>query len=126
MKRKVLIIDAISNYLYFIKRVLINEGYEVMITSSEKELISYLHNDLPDLILVDVKLNNDQGFEYIRKIKKELNIETPAIVISNGKNIKEIERAFDYGASDYLIKPLNLRDLKNKVNASLKTAKIKE
>ena len=122
MKRKILIIDAVSNYLYFIKRVLINEGYEVKITSSEAEFTSYLHDDSPNLILVDVKLNNDLGFEYIRKIRKELNIDIPAIVISKGTNIKEIEKAFDYGVNDYLIKPLNIRDLKNKISASLENA----
>lgn len=124
MKRKILIIDELTPYVYFIKRVLITDGYDVKVTDSEQEYVEYFNNNSPDLILIDVKINNASGFDYLKNITREINTNAPVIVISSGKDLNEIELAFDYGAYDYLIKPLNLRDMKNKINQALEKNKI--
>lgn len=115
MKRKILIIDEHSPYIYFIKRVLNNEGYEVIVGDTTSDYISESEVDLPDLILLDVKINHGEGFEYLKNITQYSGLKIPVIVISGSKNLKEIEKAFNCGAYDYLIKPLNLRDMKNKI-----------
>lgn len=120
MKKKILIIDELSPYTYFIKRVLNNEGYEV---NAAEVLPDYLHRYNPntvDLILLDVKINYGQGFNYLKQISQHLNLNIPVIVISDNKNLTEIEKAFNNGAYDYLIKPLNLRDMKNKIDHAFK------
>ncbi len=126
MKRKILIIDEQSPYIYFIKRVLNNEGYEVTVGDSNTDYITESEVDLPDLILLDVKINRGEGFEYLKDITQYSGLNIPVIVISGSKNLKEIEKAFNCGAYDYLIKPLNLRDMKNKIDQAFKKNTNKE
>lgn len=119
MKPKLLIIDELSEYFFFLEKVLINIGYEVSGIDVENEIFEYLNMFLPDIILIDVQMNNGKGFIFLKKIKYEINVAAPVIVISSCKNIKEIEKAFNYGVYDYLIKPLNLNELTNRINKAL-------
>lgn len=116
---KILIVDELSPYLLFIKRFLSSEGFYVMVSDVEAEIFTRIDQDHPDLILIDVQMKKNEGFDLLKKIKLESHIYTPVIVISAVKKIHDIEKAFDYGAFDYLIKPLNLRDLKNKIKKAL-------
>lgn len=123
MKKKILIIDELSPYTYFVKRVLLNEGYEVSVSESLPENILEPGQNAVDLILLDVKINNGLGFDYLLDITQHFDLDSLVIVISDNKNLTEIEKAFNNGAYDYLIKPLNLRDMKNKINQALKKKK---
>ena len=122
MKSKLLLIDESSPYLFIVKKILINEGFEVGIAETKEGVNNYLKNTLPDIILIDVLMNSKNGFAILEKLKSEHNFLIPILVISAGKNIEIIKKAFNLGAYDYLIKPLNFRDLKNKINKALERA----
>lgn len=124
MNQKLLIIDELSPYLFFIKRFLLNEGYQVVALDAANEILELIYKNEYDLILIDVQMNKGEGLEILKKIKMEFQISIPIIVISAVKNINEIEKAFNYGAFDYLIKPLNLRDLKNKISKAFEKDKM--
>lgn len=126
MKKKILIIDELSPYTYFVKRVLNNEGYEVMATEILPEYLQEFNQDTVDLILLDVKINSGQGLNYLKEISQNHDTDIPVIVISNSKKLTEIENAFKNGAYDYLIKPLNLRDMKNKIDQAFKRKYLKK
>ncbi|HAF31006.1 MAG TPA: hypothetical protein DCG75_18365 [Bacteroidales bacterium] len=126
MNHKLLIIDELSPYLFFIKRFLLNESYQVTALDTEKEILELVNKNEYDLILIDVQMNKGEGLEILKRLKMEFQISAPIIVISAVKHINEIEKAFDYGAYDYLIKPLNLRDLKNKLSNALEKDKLKK
>lgn len=124
MNPKLLIIDELSPYLFFVKRFLLNESYQVTALDMKKEILELINKNEYDVILIDVQMNKGEGLEILKKIKMEFQISSPIIVISAVKHISEIEKAFDYGAYDYLIKPLNLRDLKNKLSKALEKDKL--
>ena len=126
MKPRILIIDEPSSYLYFIKNVMLSDGYEVMVTETESEIQKQLKEYFTNLILIDVHMNNSQGFEILEKLRKAFDYSAPIIITSRGTNINEIEKAFNLGAYDYLIKPLNLRDLKNKIKQAIAKQGIKK
>ncbi|MCB2194778.1 MAG: response regulator [Bacteroidetes bacterium] len=126
MKRKILIIDELSPYTYFIKRVLSNEGYEVGVAEILPDHLHELDQNRVDLILLDIKIDNGQGLNYLKQISQNINLDIPVIVISDSKNLTEIENAFKSGAYDYLIKPINLRDMKNKIEHAFKSKYIKK
>ena len=71
-----------------------------------------------DIILVDLKLSENTpelcGYKIIRTIReKQANI--PIVVISGFNDIDRLRLAFEYGASDYIIKPIRLRELEVRV-----------
>jgi len=118
MNKKLLIIDDDLNYLTIVKKQMSKEGFVISVYDSIERIQDYLKNNSPDLILLDVIMNDGQGLIILKEIKTIIG-NIPLIVISRGKDVKLIEKSFKYGAFDYLIKPLNLKDLKNKINYAL-------
>jgi two-component system phosphate regulon response regulator PhoB len=71
-----------------------------------------------DIILTDLKLQPGRGdlsgYRIIRSIR-EKKLAVPIVVISGFSEIERLREAFDYGANDYIIKPVRLRDLELRV-----------
>ncbi len=126
MRYKILIIDERSPYLFFIKKVMENDNFEVMISDNESDFSHIITEFSPELILIELHMNDRVGFEFLKKIRNKYNFSAPIIVTSNRTSINEIEKAFELGAYDYLIKPLNLRDLKNKVRQAITKEKFRK
>ncbi|MDD5377260.1 MAG: response regulator transcription factor [Candidatus Gracilibacteria bacterium] len=71
-----------------------------------------------DIVLVDLKLSDDAlelgGYRIIRIIR-EKQVSIPIVVISGFSDIDRLRLAFEYGASDYIIKPIRLKELELRV-----------
>lgn len=66
--------------------------------------------DYPDLILADITLVDDTNF-FQKLNESDLTLSTPYMIVSNSKDIETIRMAFEAGAIDYLIKPINENEL---------------
>jgi len=125
MERKLLIIDDDLSYVSVVEKQMLDEGYEVILANTTKKINNYLKSNFPDIVLLDVLMNNKKGLDILKDLSFMSKVAAPIIVISRGKDIHLIEKAFKYGAYDYLIKPLNLKDLKNKIIYALEQRKTK-
>lgn len=71
-----------------------------------------------DIVLTDLKLSDHQeeycGYKIIRAIR-EKKMKMPIVVISSFGDIERLRLAFEYGASDYIIKPMRLRELELRI-----------
>lgn len=71
-----------------------------------------------DIVLVDLKLSETDrellGYRIIREIRQK-QVMIPIVVISGFSDLDRLRLAFDYGASDYIIKPIRLRELEIRV-----------
>jgi DNA-binding response OmpR family regulator len=59
------------------------------------------------------------GFEFLDKVRESGSKEVPVIVVSAKTDNSSIQKAIDKGAYDYLTKPFNIQDIRNKVNSAL-------
>lgn len=67
---------------------------------------------LPSLILLDLKLPRRDGFEVLSWLKEQPVIcRIPIIVLTSSRESLDVDRAYDYGANSYLVKPIEFRDL---------------
>jgi two-component system phosphate regulon response regulator PhoB len=83
---------------------------------TNNELI--ISNAKPDLLIIDQDLPNMKGTEIIKKIRATDNLEKVFIIMLSAHTEKEfIKKAYDYGADDYLAKPLDLELFIKKVQA---------
>lgn len=114
MDKKLLIVDDDMGYVSIVKKQLSKVGFSIHVAECKEKMINYLNSNLPDIILVDVLMNNEEGLKILRELVKTQS-NSKVIVISRAKNIEIIEKSFKYGAYDYIIKPFNLKDLTNKV-----------
>jgi DNA-binding response OmpR family regulator len=80
-------------------------GFEVVKAIDGKEGLEKVVTVKPSLILLDLILPGIDGFEVLKKIKDDpKSSDIPVIVLSNLGQREDIERGFDLGAQDYLVK----------------------
>jgi len=109
---RVLLIEDDEIMLKVIERILLKEGFEVMVARNGKEAMQKLEAALYDLVITDLMMPYANGFEIISKIKgKEATKGTPVIVISSVGNEDSIMEGFRLGADDFLKKPIMAGEL---------------
>lgn len=87
---------------------LIENGYNVEVANSLKQLKEYLDKDI-ELIILDVTLPDGNGFEIYENYIKEKNIRT--IFLTARDSEEDIVKGLELGADDYLTKPFSTREL---------------
>jgi CheY-like chemotaxis protein len=108
MARKVIIVDDDRETREMLQVLLELEGYEVKLAANGLRLISTLHVDKPDLILLDVMMSWIDGFELCQAIKKNPEFrDIPVFFISGRTSPEDIERGFAAGCHDYFPKPID-------------------
>jgi len=82
-----------------------NEGFSVDVVTDGGDVLAKIKEKKPDLLLLDIVLPNVDGWELLRKIKKEEDLKKLKVVIlSNLGQKAEVEKGLDLGAVKYLIK----------------------
>jgi two-component system KDP operon response regulator KdpE len=123
MTKKILIIDDDPAFLNLVEQVLTQKGYEVLKASSGREGLRLIFDQRPDLVLLDVMIPGVDGWQVCSRIREISDI--PIIMITGRhKSEEDIVRGLDYGADDYLTKPLGSRELVARVRAALRRAEL--
>ncbi len=111
-KRKVIIVDDDRDTREMLTLALELEGYEVAQAANGLRLISTLHVDQPDLIVLDVMMSWIDGFELCRSIKKNDQFKAiPVLFLSARKSAEDQRRGLEAGAADYFTKPVQVERL---------------
>ena len=99
---------------------LLKGGYEVHLSSDGREVKANLTEFTPDLIISDIMMPYFSGIELIDYVRKELNLNTPIIIISSAGNEENVLTAFELGANDFISKPINPSELLVRVERELR------
>ncbi len=114
---KILIADDDQAILDSTKLLLEYEGYEV-VTASDGEMVKKLHDNLPDLILLDIWLSGTNGIEIAQGLlENAITKHIPIILFSANHDIEKIAK--DTKVSDFLIKPFDINDMVAKIKKHL-------
>lgn len=96
-----------------IKYYLDNEGFSTSIVDNEKDALNLLENNKFNIILLDITLGNENGFELFNKIKKIYEI--PIIFLTALDEEVNVVRGLEMGADDYVTKPFRARELLSRI-----------
>ncbi len=123
MEKKILVVDDERPFLRLVEQVLTPQGYQVLTAGTGREGLRLLFDHKPDLVLLDVVMPGMDGWQTCSHIR---DISDIPIVILTGKRKSEddIVRGLDYGADDYLIKPIGNKELVARVRAVLRRAEL--
>jgi len=94
-------------------------GYEVIVAFDAHEAKELLYEKAVDLMLLDVKVPYQNGFDLLSDLRKEGN-QSPAIFITSLHTVEDLTRGFDAGCDDYIRKPFALKELQMRIEANLK------
>jgi len=111
----ILIIDDEEAQLVSLKSFLSKRGYDVFATTSGKESINIINNNVIDLVLSDFRMPDWNGLKVLKKVK-ELNPEIDVVIMTAFGNIGDAVEIMKAGAYDYLNKPVDLDELENLIN----------
>ena len=115
--KKLLIADDNADFLKVLKLALIDKGFDVKIVSQKKDIISGIKAFKPDVILLDVFLDQFDGRQISKEIGASKLRKTPIIIFSaNPYSLSHFE---SYGADDYIEKPINIEKLVGKIEKVL-------
>jgi DNA-binding response OmpR family regulator len=108
-KKRVLVVDDDRDILRVFRSILERAGYSVRTTETGHEALKELNNSKFDVCLVDVKLPDMDGTELLLEMKE--NPETVKIIITGFSSESVGIKAADYGADDFLVKPVKAEEL---------------
>jgi DNA-binding NtrC family response regulator len=107
---KVLIVDDEKLIRWSVRRQLEDWGYTPLEAESGTGGLAQIRAEVPDLILLDVRLPDLSGIEVLREIKQN-NVAVPVIMITGDPQLDDIKTAIKLGALDFIKKPLDFDEL---------------
>jgi len=110
---KILLVEDDELASELIYMYLIDCGFLVTPVFTATDAVSRLKNEHYDLLLLDISLPDFDGYEVLKSIKNSSSI--PIIMTSAHGETKAKLTAFKYGASDYMVKPLDLAELEARI-----------
>ncbi len=113
-----MIVDDELSMREFLEILLAKEGYTVRCASNGEEACSILGRETFDLIITDIRMDAVDGLGVLRKAK-EVNSETPVIIISAFATAETAVEAMKDGAYDYIPKPFEVGEFKKIVRDAL-------
>lgn len=116
--RKILIIDDDEDLSFIILDMLSNYGYAVSCAASGEEAFSLLSKETFHLLLLDINLPDETGFELCAELRKVSTV--PVIFASARTGENDRVTGFDIGGDDYLPKPYSMKELLSRVNALIR------
>lgn len=118
--KNILIVDDVADNLTVLSELLIEEGYLVRPVTSGAMALKTIETSIPDLILLDIKMPEMDGFQVCRLIKsKDKFKDIPIIFISAHGEEPEKVKAFEAGGVDYIIKPFHAGEIFARVRTHL-------
>lgn len=120
MKRRIMVVDDDASVVEAIKTLLYTEGYEIVEAYSGKECLQKLKKNKVDLILLDILMPEMDGWETLRRLKKEGITNTTKVSIltaltQTNENIFDLQDVI----TDYITKPFAMEQLFSSVRKAL-------
>jgi len=117
---KILIAEDEPDILDLVAFTLRFAGYEVVTCPNGEEAVGLANKELPDLILLDVRMPRLTGYDACKKIKENPQLkDIPVVFLSAKGQESEIQSGMEAGAEEYLLKPFAPDQLTDRVRSIL-------
>ncbi len=128
---KILIVDDMADNLKVLANTLSTQGYQVRCATNGSTALRGAIAILPDLILLDIKMPDLDGYEVCQRLKADiLTCNIPVIFLSALDDVLDKVRAFEVGGVDFISKPIQIKEVlvrvKNQIALQLANANISQ
>ena len=116
--RNILVVDDSKTELHHLSEVLGKKGYVVRTAENGEDALRRLAEQKPDLILMDVVMPGQNGFQLTRSITRDPRFADVPVIMCTSKN-QETDKVWGMrqGARDYIVKPVDGDELISKIKA---------
>lgn len=106
---RILLVEDNPDDIFMIKRAFEKAkiANPIDVVENGEKAIDYLEENIPVLVLLDLKLPGISGFEVLKWIKSRERLRrVPVVILTSSQNRKDVNRAYDLGANSYIVKPV--------------------
>jgi signal transduction histidine kinase/PleD family two-component response regulator len=121
-KFKILVADDISDNVALLVRYLEYEGYDQVIAMDGQEALNKVHDEQPDLVLLDVNMPNKDGFTVLAEIRADPAVMHIPVIILTAARLEpsDVQSGLNLGADDYVTKPFDRHELIARIRTKLR------
>jgi DNA-binding response OmpR family regulator len=119
-EKRILIIEDDWDMGQLLSEFFLRRGADVFLAANGRHGLGEFSNHRPDLVLVDVIMPEMNGWQVCRHIRQISDV--PIIFLTVLDKPEDIIRGLEYGATDYVVKPIDLMVLQARVQAALRQA----
>ncbi len=101
---------------------LARRGYTVIVAEDGRQAVDMVKRETVDMVLMDIQMPVMDGLEATRRIRR-INCEVPIIAMTAGALACDRQRCFDAGMDDYIVKPIDIKRLDEKIEAVIQRKK---
>lgn len=125
--QRILIVDDNPKNIQFIGTVLRDSGFLISIAQSGNQALEIIHQNPPDLILLDIMMPGIDGIETCRRLKANSATEHIPVIFLSALSETEVKvQGFCVGAVDYVSKPVQKEELLARINTHLEIRRYRE
>ncbi len=117
---RILVVDDVARNVRLLQAVLTAAGYEVVGAGSGTEAIEAVARDSPDLVLLDIRMPDIDGYEVCRRLRADPAAQFLPIVMVTSAEDEERIAALEAGADDFVAKPFNQGELLARVRSLIR------
>jgi CheY-like chemotaxis protein len=116
----ILVVDDSNTNIVLLGAVLADKGYRIDTAMNAMEAFQRIERNKPDLILLDLLMPKISGFEFLEQLRDDDKMkDTPVIVISALSDEENKNRTLRLGAVDFIIKPVDIHYLVERIASTL-------
>ena len=123
---RVLVVEDEPAIASFVRRGLLLDGFAVDVVANGHAALAAIHDDPPDLLILDVMLPGVDGLEVARRVRAAERAEggpaLPILMLTARDAVEDRVTGLEVGADDYLVKPFAYKELRARIRALLRRA----
>ena len=119
MNNRILLVEDEADLSLIVADTLRGQGYDVVTAANGIDGLNKFRSGNVDIVVADVMMPKMDGFTMAREIRK-ISPSVPLLFLTAKSTIDDVEHGFEIGASDYLKKPFELRELIVRIKAILR------
>lgn len=126
----ILVVDDQNGVRRLLYEVFIDEGYRVRMASGGSEALKLVSQEMPDIILLDIKMPGMSGLETLSELRR-INSDVSVLMLTAYGDLEVVGQAKKLGVKHYIVKPFDLNEVRHLVKGLLyevgpKTGKYQE
>lgn len=123
--KHILVVEDEPQITHFLKRGLTYKGFEVIVASCGEQAFHAMQQCSPDLILLDIRLPDIDGYKVCRRLRANGHVDVPVLMLTAKDEVSDKITGLDSGADDYITKPFAFEELLARIRAALRRREYK-
>src|SRR5271166_5708882 len=119
-RHRLVVVDDEPELRAMVAEYLGRYGYDVTTAADGREMDTCVADAMPDLLILDVNMPGENGFEIARRIRARSDV--PILMLTAAGDVVDRVVGMELGADDYVTKPFDLRELRARIQAVLRRA----